>query len=68
MSGATAANFFQTWQTYQKVVAANYMYHTEIMADIARVLNAGVGGRGFSLLDLGCDAGAAAARQRNPLL
>jgi len=54
MSGATAANFFQTWQTYQKVVAANYMYHTEIMADIARVLNAGMGGRGFSLLDLGC--------------
>lgn len=54
MSDATAASFFQTWQTYQKVVAANYMYHTEIMADIARLLDTGVGGRAFSLLDLGC--------------
>jgi SAM-dependent methyltransferase len=54
MSDAAAANFFQTWQTYQKVVAANYMYHTEIMADIARVLKADVGSLAFSLLDLGC--------------
>jgi SAM-dependent methyltransferase len=54
MSGATAASFFDTWQTYQKVVAANYMYHTEITADIERLLRTRLGTRPFSLLDLGC--------------
>ncbi|MGA3302940.1 MAG: class I SAM-dependent methyltransferase [Methylovirgula sp.] len=54
MSGATAASFFDTWQTYQKVVAANYMYHSEISADIERLFRTQLGTRPFSLLDLGC--------------
>ncbi len=54
MSGAAAASFFDTWQTYQKVVAANYMYHSEISADIERLFRTQLGTRQFSLLDLGC--------------
>jgi SAM-dependent methyltransferase len=54
MSQQSATGFFDTWQTYRKVVAANYMYHIEIAADIERLLQAQSGGRGFSILDLGC--------------
>ncbi|HEY1736386.1 MAG TPA: class I SAM-dependent methyltransferase [Methylovirgula sp.] len=54
MTGVAAASFFETWRTYQKVVAANYMYHTEISADIARLFEKELGARPFSLLDLGC--------------
>ena len=60
MSGATATSFFETWQTYQKVVAANYMYHSEITADIERLFRTQLGTRQFSLLDL-----AAAMRRRS---
>ena len=38
MSEKSATAFFDTWQTYLKVVAANYMYHLEIKADIERLL------------------------------
>lgn len=53
MSDSSATAFFNSWQTYRKVVAANYMYHNEIQADISRLLQAHAGS-GFSLLDLGC--------------
>lgn len=54
MSDTSATAFFDTWQTYRKVVAANYMYHVEIKADIARILQARFAGRPFAFLDLGC--------------
>ncbi|HEY5225584.1 MAG TPA: class I SAM-dependent methyltransferase [Methylovirgula sp.] len=54
MSVKPAKSFFDTWQTYRKVVAANYMYHIEIMADIERLLRAQCASRTFSFLDLGC--------------
>lgn len=54
MSETSATAFFDTWQTYRKVVAANHMYHMEIKADIAQLLQAQFAGRKFSFLDLGC--------------
>ena len=54
MSETSATAFFDTWQTYRKVVAANYMYHIEIQADIERLLRAQFAARQFSFLDLGC--------------
>jgi hypothetical protein len=54
MSENSATAFFDTWQTYRKVVAANYMYHVEIKADIERLLRARYAGRRVSFLDLGC--------------
>ncbi|MGR8999389.1 MAG: class I SAM-dependent methyltransferase [Gammaproteobacteria bacterium] len=48
----SAAEIFDTWTIYQKVVAHNNMFHREIYADIAAVL--GHKTAGFSLLDLGC--------------
>lgn len=54
MSEESATAFFDTWQTYRKVVAANYMYHTEIKAHIDRLLRAQFASRRFSFLDLGC--------------
>ena len=48
----SAAEIFDTWTIYQKVVAHNNIFHREIYADIAAVL--GHKTAGFSLLDLGC--------------
>jgi cyclopropane fatty-acyl-phospholipid synthase-like methyltransferase len=45
---------FDLWDTYQKVVAADYMFHREIGADVRRVLRARTAGQPFSFLDLGC--------------
>ena len=61
MSEKSATAFFDTWQTYRKVVAANYMYHIEIKADIERLLRARYAGRRFSFLDLGCGDAATVA-------
>ncbi len=61
MSEKSATAFFDTWQTYRKVVAANYMYHLEIKADIERLLHARYAGRRFSFLDLGCGDAATVA-------
>jgi SAM-dependent methyltransferase len=47
-------SFFDLWQTYQKVVAADYMFHREIGADVRRVLRAQFDRQPFSFLDLGC--------------
>ena len=61
MSENSATAFFNTWQTYRKVVAANYMFHEEIKADIERLLRARFAGRRFSFLDLGCGDAATVA-------
>lgn len=61
MSDNSATAFFDTWQTYRKVVAANYMYHLEIKADIERMLRARFAGKPFSFLDLGCGDAATTA-------
>lgn len=54
MSEHSATAFFDSWHTYGKVVAANYMHHMEIRAHIEGVLRAQFAGRPFSILDLGC--------------
>jgi len=54
MSEHSAAAFFDVWHTYRKVVAANYMHHMEIRAQLERVLLAQFASRPFSFLDLGC--------------
>jgi SAM-dependent methyltransferase len=54
MSENSAAAFFDVWHTYRKVVAANYMHHIEIKAQLERVLLAQFASRPFSFLDLGC--------------
>lgn len=46
--------FFDLWDIYQKVVAADYMFHREIGADVRRELRARIAGQPFSFLDLGC--------------
>lgn len=54
MTETAAVRFFHVWDTYAKVVAANYMYHEEIGRAIRDALRSRFGGRSFSILDLGC--------------
>jgi SAM-dependent methyltransferase len=61
MSESAAIAFFDVWDTYHKVVAANYMHHLEIREDVERALRAQFAGRPFSILDLGCGDAAALA-------
>jgi SAM-dependent methyltransferase len=53
--------FFDSWHIYQKVVAANHMFHREIAQDLASVLAARFGSQPFSFLDLGCGDAASLA-------
>jgi hypothetical protein len=43
MSQSTAENFFALWDTYEKVVASNYMFHREIAEEITRALSVHIG-------------------------
>lgn len=54
MDRPQAVEFFQVWDTYAKVVAANYMFHREIGEGVKAALKARFGERPFSILDLGC--------------
>ena len=54
MPAHASKSFFDTWDTYQKVVAGDYMFHREIGVALKRVLRAQFGGQPFSILDLGC--------------
>jgi len=54
MCEPATGSFFDTWDTYQKVVAGNYMFHKEIAAELQRLLRTHFNGRPFSILDLGC--------------
>lgn len=45
-------NFFQSWNIYRKIVAANNMFHEQIYTDVKQVLQQQTGD--FSVLDLGC--------------
>jgi cyclopropane fatty-acyl-phospholipid synthase-like methyltransferase len=54
MDQPSAVGFFQVWDTYAKVVAANYMFHRELGEAIKAALRAHFGDRSFSMLDLGC--------------
>jgi SAM-dependent methyltransferase len=45
--------FVDTWEVYRKLVAANYMFHRELYADVERLLTP-ANGQPFTLLDLGC--------------
>ena len=53
MNQPQAVRFFRVWDTYAKVVAANYMFHRELGGESSRRC-ASVSGRPFSVLDLGC--------------
>ena len=54
MSEQTAAEFFDAWETYRKVVAGNHMFHREIGIEARAALRERFGDSPFSLLDLGC--------------
>lgn len=54
MNDASAIRFFHVWDTYAKVVAANYMFHREIGEAITEALTARFDGKPFSVIDLGC--------------
>lgn len=54
MSEPAAVRFFHVWDTYAKVVAANYMFHREIGDAVRATLRAQFAGEPFSILDLGC--------------
>ena len=54
MSELSPASFFDVWDTYQKVVSGDYMFHQEIGAELRKLLHAQFEGRSFSILDLGC--------------
>jgi SAM-dependent methyltransferase len=54
MNEPSAVRFFHVWDTYAKVVAANYMYHREIGEAVKAALRARFSNRPFSILDLGC--------------
>jgi SAM-dependent methyltransferase len=54
MTETVPDTFFDGWRSYQKIVAANYMFHREIAADLRQVLRARFDGKPFSFLDLGC--------------
>jgi SAM-dependent methyltransferase len=54
MTNPDAIDFFRAWDTYAKVVAANYMFHRELGQGVHEALRRRFEGRAFSLLDLGC--------------
>lgn len=54
MNEPAAVRFFHVWDTYAKVVAANYMFHREIGQAIKAALRDRFGSHPFSVLDLGC--------------
>jgi len=47
-------NFFDTWGTYQKVLANNHMFHRELGKALQSALHDHFQGRPISILDLGC--------------
>ena len=61
ISNPDAIDFFRAWDTYAKVVAANYMFHRELGQGVRDALRRRFEGRSFSLLDLGCGDASAMA-------
>ena len=61
MTEPDAIDFFRAWDTYAKVVAANYMFHRELGQGVRDALFRRFEGRAFSLLDLGCGDASAIA-------
>jgi SAM-dependent methyltransferase len=54
MSANAEPNLFDSWTTYAKVVALDYMFHRDIGDAVEAAMRARFEGRAFSLLDLGC--------------
>ena len=54
MSAPSSPNIFDQWDTYHKVVAANFMFHREIAEALRRALADGFSGPRPAFLDLGC--------------
>jgi SAM-dependent methyltransferase len=61
MTVPDAIDFFRAWDTYAKIVAANYMFHRELGQGVRDALRRRFEGRTFSLLDLGCGDASAIA-------
>ena len=67
MLAPSSPNIFDQWDTYHKVVAANFMFHREIAEALRRALEARFSGRLPAFLDLGCgDATAPAPGPAGP--
>jgi SAM-dependent methyltransferase len=49
--------FFDLWSVYDRVLDLDYMFHRELYAKVARVLDARFGAREISVLELGCGSG-----------
>ncbi|HUI19841.1 MAG TPA: class I SAM-dependent methyltransferase [Methylocella sp.] len=54
MTEPSSASFFNSWDTYRKVVAGDYMSHREIGAELNRLLRKRFEDQPVSFLDLGC--------------
>lgn len=46
--------FFSRWDTYDRVVSHNYMYHREIRHELGDFLDRTFNGKSLSILDIGC--------------
>ncbi|HEX9444261.1 MAG TPA: GNAT family N-acetyltransferase [Candidatus Binatia bacterium] len=53
MSGS-AAQFFDEWSIYDRVLDRDYMFHDAIYRDVGLLLVERYAGRSFAVLDLGC--------------
>lgn len=49
-----ATEFFDSWATYQKIIANNYMKHHELFAKLGELLNSLSAESSFKFLDVGC--------------
>lgn len=54
MTDNAAVRFFHVWDTYARVVSANYMFHRELGIGVRRAFDTAFGDRAVSVLDLGC--------------
>jgi SAM-dependent methyltransferase len=54
MTKNTAAELFNQWSIYNRVLDHNYMFHDEIFQDVQRVVERHYGNRRLTVLDLGC--------------
>ena len=50
----TATEFFDSWATYQKIIANNYMKHHELFTKLGELLSSLPAEQSFKFLDVGC--------------
>jgi ubiquinone/menaquinone biosynthesis C-methylase UbiE len=54
VKSAYSGEIFDLWDTYEKVVVKDFMFHAALGEEVERALRERFEGRAFSLLDLGC--------------